>query len=38
MLSNLIEEAKKLSIAERINLVEEIWDSIADENGCFEIE
>ncbi len=37
MLSNLIEEAKKLSIAERINLVEEIWDSIADENGCFEL-
>ena len=37
MLSNLTEEAKKLSIAERINLVEEIWDSIAEENGCFEL-
>ena len=31
MSSNLTEEAKKLSIAERINLVEEIWDSIAEE-------
>jgi len=37
MSSNLTEEAKKLSIAERINLVEEIWDSIAEENGCFEL-
>ena len=33
----LTEEAKKLSIAERINLVEEIWDGIAEENGCFEL-
>jgi putative addiction module component (TIGR02574 family) len=37
MSSNLTEEAKKLSIAERIHLVEEIWDSIAEENGCFEL-
>ena len=37
MSSNLTEEAKKLCIAERINLVEEIWDSIAEENGCFEL-
>ena len=37
MSSNLTEEAKKLSIDERINLVEEIWDSIAEENGCFEL-
>jgi putative addiction module component (TIGR02574 family) len=37
MSSNLTEEAKKLSIAERISLVEEIWDSIAQENGCFEL-
>ena len=37
MLSNLTEEAKKLSIAERIDLVEAIWDSIAEDNGCFEL-
>ena len=37
MSSNLTEEAKKLSIAERILLVEEIWDSIAEDNGCFEL-
>ena len=37
MSSNLTEEARKLSIDERINLVEEIWDSIAEENGCFEL-
>ena len=37
MSSNLTEEAKKLSIAERIALVEAIWDSIAEENGCFEL-
>jgi len=37
MSSNLTEEAKKLSIPERISLVEEIWDSIAEENGCFEL-
>ena len=37
MLSNLTEEAKKLSIAERIDLVEAIWDSIAEDNGCLEL-
>ena len=37
MSSNLTEEAKKLPVAERIALVEEIWDSIAEENGCFEL-
>jgi putative addiction module component (TIGR02574 family) len=37
MSSNLSEEAKKLSVAERITLVEEIWDSIAEDNGCFEL-
>ena len=37
MSSNLTEEAKKLSIPERIALVEEIWDSIAEDNGCFEL-
>ena len=34
---NLSEEAKKLSIAERHVLLEEIWDSIAEDNGCFEL-
>ena len=34
---NLSEEAKKLSIAERLVLLEEIWDSIAEDNGCFEL-
>ena len=29
--------SKKLSIPERIALVEEIWDSIAEDNGCFEL-
>ena len=37
MSSSLTEEAKKLSIAERLALVEQIWDSIADENECFEL-
>ena len=37
MSSTLTEEAKKLPVAERIALVEEIWDSIAEENGCFEL-
>ena len=37
MSSNLTEEAKKLPVAERIALVEEIWDSIAEENGYFEL-
>jgi putative addiction module component (TIGR02574 family) len=34
---NLTEEAKKLPVDERIALVEEIWDSIAEDNGCFEL-
>ena len=34
---NLTEEAKKLSVAERLVLVEEIWNSIAEENGSFEL-
>ena len=37
MASNLTEQVKKLSIPERIALVEEIWDSIAEDNGCFEL-
>ena len=37
MSSNLTEEAKKLPVNERIALVEEIWDSIAEDNGCFEL-
>jgi putative addiction module component (TIGR02574 family) len=34
---NLTEQAKKLSIPERIALVQEIWDSIAEDNDCFEL-
>ena len=37
MPSNITNEIKKLSIAERILLVEEIWDSIARENEAFEL-
>ena len=37
MSSNLTEEAKKLPVEARIALVEEIWDSIAEDNGCFEL-
>jgi putative addiction module component (TIGR02574 family) len=37
MSSNLSEEAKKLSIPERLALVEEIWNSIAEDNGYFEL-
>ena len=37
MASNLTEQVKKLSIPERIALVEEIWDSIAEDSGCFEL-
>ena len=37
MQSNLSNEIKKLSIPERILLVEEIWDSIAHENEAFEL-
>jgi putative addiction module component (TIGR02574 family) len=35
--SNLTNQIKKLSIADRIVLVEEIWDSIAEENEAFEL-
>jgi putative addiction module component (TIGR02574 family) len=35
MTGNLKNEIKKLSIAERIILVEEIWDGIARENEAF---
>jgi putative addiction module component (TIGR02574 family) len=37
MQTELTEEAKKLSIADRILLVEEIWDTIAEENQAFEL-
>src|ERR1043166_6639342 len=37
MQSQLTEQAKKLSIPDRILLVEEIWDSIAEENQAFEL-
>lgn len=36
MSSDLEKQIKKLSIAERILLVEEIWDSIARENEAFQ--
>jgi putative addiction module component (TIGR02574 family) len=37
MHSELTEQAKKLSISDRILLVEEIWDTIALENQAFEL-
>ena len=37
MQSELTEQAKRLSIADRIVLVEEIWDTIARENQAFEL-
>ena len=37
MQSELTEQAKKLSIPDRIILVEEIWDTIAEENQAFEL-
>ena len=37
METDLTEQARKLSIPERILLVEEIWDSIALENASFEL-
>jgi putative addiction module component (TIGR02574 family) len=37
MQNDLAEAAKKLSVPERILLVEEIWDTIADENQAFEL-
>ena len=33
----LIEQAKKFSVSDRIRLVEEIWDTIAEENEAFEL-
>ena len=37
MQNDLTEQAKKLSISDRILLVEEIWDTIAEENQAFEL-
>lgn len=37
MATELVEQAKNLSIPERIRLVEEIWDTIAEENQAFEL-
>ena len=37
MSMDLTKQAKNLSIPERIRLVEEIWDTIAEENEAFEL-
>jgi putative addiction module component (TIGR02574 family) len=37
MAMELTELAKNLSIPDRIRLVEEIWDTIAEENEAFEL-
>jgi len=37
MAMELTEQAKTLSIPDRIRLVEEIWDTIVEENGAFEL-
>lgn len=37
MVMELTEQAKNLSVPERIRLVEEIWDTIAEENEAFEL-
>ncbi|HKP82410.1 MAG TPA: addiction module protein [Pyrinomonadaceae bacterium] len=37
MAMELTKQAKNLSIPERIRLVEEIWDTIAEENESFEL-
>jgi putative addiction module component (TIGR02574 family) len=37
MTAELARQIKKLSVAERIILVEEIWDSIAKENEAFKL-
>ncbi|MFA7420931.1 MAG: addiction module protein [Melioribacteraceae bacterium] len=37
MESNIREQIKKLSVSERIILVEEIWDDIAEENTPLEL-
>jgi putative addiction module component (TIGR02574 family) len=37
MAMELVKKAKNLSISDRIRLVEEIWDTIAEENEAFEL-
>lgn len=37
MAMDLTEQAKNLSISDRIRLVEEIWDTIADENKMLQL-
>jgi putative addiction module component (TIGR02574 family) len=37
MQSELTEQARNLSISDRILLVEEIWDTIAEDNQAFEL-
>lgn len=37
MSKDLIEQATKLSVSDRVRLVEEIWDTIAEENETFEL-
>ena len=37
MAMELINQAKSLSIPDRIRLVEEIWDTIVEENESFEL-
>ena len=34
---DLLKQAKKLSVSDRIRLVEEIWDTIAEENEALEL-
>ena len=37
MSKDLIEQAKKFNVSDRVRLVEEIWDTIAEENEAFEL-
>lgn len=37
MQNELTEAARKLSVKDRITLVEEIWDTIAEENQAFDL-
>lgn len=37
MQNELTKAARKLSVPDRITLVEEIWDTIAEENQAFEL-
>ena len=37
MAMELTKQAKNLSISDRIRLVEEIWDTIAEENEAFDL-